>query len=330
MRQQHIIICGISFLLQGVAYLQFVDHSWRVQDQFSRRKNTLENSPENYDAMQHGFNLGDLFTDSLEETSERRLEVRGNLPNWLSGSLIRNGPAVFGTQEGAKRKRSYNHIFDGLAKLVKFSISEREEGEVLFSQRFLRSRWYEDIVENLKDIPPSITTGNVDPPFNGPQKLYAALTSSSLFDNVPVNVHNLGGGSWVGVTDAPVMLEFDPVTLRTVGKKTYSNSIVNVGGVELFSTAHPHLRKMDDGKLYSFNYFLELRPLGSNVAHIARIDDSGARKVIGSVELGFGVIPYIHDFSMTENYVILCIWPVRVAMDTMVYSDRGFLRELVS
>jgi carotenoid cleavage dioxygenase-like enzyme len=44
--------------------------------------------------------------------------------------------------------------------------------------------------------------------------------------------------------------------------------------------------------------------------------------------LGAGVIPYIHDFSMTENYAVLAIWPVRIDTDKMVTSNRGFLREL--
>ena len=52
------------------------------------------------------------------------------------------------------------------------------------------------------------------------------------------------------------------------------------------------------------------------------------REVVGTVPVEGNTIPYVHDFSMTENYIILCIWPVRIDLITMVTSDRGFLREL--
>jgi len=232
------------------------------------------------------------FSDSLEERDNVDLKVEGILPSWVSGQLIRNGPALFGTLRGERR---YDHIFDGLAKLSSYHINN---GKVKFSTKFLRSKWYKEIVEKSGDIPPSVTTGPVYPKFNFLQKVQAALTSSVLFDNVPVNVHHLAGKAFVAVTDAPVQLEFNPVTLETIGRKNYANSIVSTGGIELFSTAHPHLCKerVSSGKYcagneqssfkeeyFSYNYFLEMRPLSlpglpdSNIAHIARIDAEGKR-----------------------------------------------------
>ena len=270
-------------------------------------------------------NLIDLFSDNLEEITDKQLQIEGIIPDWVHGTLVRNGPALFGTHPDAKTSRRYDHIFDGLAKLTSFTVSPNC---VSFSEKFLRSKWYEEIVNKRRDIPPSITTGPVYPTFNAFQKVKAAITSSTLFDNVPVNIHKLGGKHWVAITDAPVMLEFDPLSLKTKGRKSYGNSIVSPGGVELFSTAHPHLVTDKSGKHFSYNYFLELKPLGSNVAHMVRTDEQGMRTVVGSVEVGAGEIPYVHDFSMTEKYVILCIWPVRISADAMVTSDRGFLREL--
>jgi len=64
--------------------------------------------------------------------------------------------------------------------------------------------------EERDDIPPSITTGPVTPEWGHLGKLQAAVTSGSLFDNVPMNVHQIGnaGGPLVAITDAPVMVEF--------------------------------------------------------------------------------------------------------------------------
>jgi carotenoid cleavage dioxygenase-like enzyme len=229
-----------------------------------------------------------------------------------------------------------NHIFT----IKRYEI---KNGEVVFSSRFIRSDWYRRIVENQEDIPPSITTGPVVPPFNNIQKLVAAVTSSTKFDNVPVNIHPVGGKSWVAVTDAPVMIEFDPATLETKGRFTYQNEITSPGGIELFSTAHPHLRKekrrLSDTegyeiKEFTYNYFFELRPIplpglpASNLAHVVRIDERGRREVVGTVPVSGTEIPYVHDFSMTKNYIVLFIWPVRIEASKMVSSDRGFLREL--
>lgn len=41
----------------------------------------------------------------------------GLLPDWLEGTLVRNGPGLFSVGE-----TSYNHWFDGMALLHSFSI----------------------------------------------------------------------------------------------------------------------------------------------------------------------------------------------------------------
>jgi carotenoid cleavage dioxygenase-like enzyme len=130
------------------------------------------------------------------------------------------------------------------------------------------------------------------------------------------------------------MLEFDPLSLETIGRKSYKNSIASFGGIELFSTAHPHLQ-FENNEFFTYNYFLEFRPIklpgfpASNIAHIAKTDKSGFRKVIGSVQLEPGIIPYVHDFSVTENYALLCVYPLNVSPVDMISSDAGFLKELV-
>src|SRR6266702_4611027 len=71
------------------------------------------------------------------ETQERetvvdQLPVQGSVPAWLSGSLIRTGPAKF--EVGARR---YRHWFDDLAMLHRFGIAD---GQVSYANRFLETR----------------------------------------------------------------------------------------------------------------------------------------------------------------------------------------------
>ena len=75
------------------------------------------------------YHLG--FTSLDRELSVDALPVSGTLPPWLSGSLLRNGPARF--EVGADR---YHHWFDGLAMLHRFTVAD---GRVSYANRFLRS-----------------------------------------------------------------------------------------------------------------------------------------------------------------------------------------------
>ena len=162
-----------------------------------------------------GLNVEDLYIDSPSEVNEKVLTMEAGgipLPSWLNGALLRNGPGLFGAE-----KRRFDHIFDGLAKLTKFDL--KEDGSVCFSARFLRSNNYETVT-TTGDISPGPYTGPVIPSFSQRQKILGLVSSMSSFDNVVVNVHQMGDakGPWVGTTDAPVLMEFDPVTLQTIGK----------------------------------------------------------------------------------------------------------------
>jgi carotenoid cleavage dioxygenase-like enzyme len=64
--------------------------------------------------LENKFQVG--FSTLNEEISLEDLPVKGAIPKWLSGILIRNGPVKF---EASKEK--FRHWFDGLAILHKFS-----------------------------------------------------------------------------------------------------------------------------------------------------------------------------------------------------------------
>ena len=103
-------------------------------------------------------------------------------------------------------------------------------------------------------------------------------------------------------------MEFDVETLETKRRldTAYPNSVVSLGGVELFSTAHPSRCPLTNQTL---NYFLELRPLSaSNVALLVRTDKDLRRTVVGRVPVGPD-IPYVHDFSVTADGKAILIFP---------------------
>ena len=162
-----------------------------------------------------GLNIKDMFANSSPEVNNKLLTMEAGgmpLPSWLNGALLRNGPGLFETE-----KRRFGNIFDGLAKLTRYDV--KEDGSVRFSTRFLRSKMYETMTDE-GDISPGPYTGPVIPSFNRMQKIQGAVSYLSSFDNVVVNVHQMGDtkGPWVATTDSPVLMEFDPFTLQTIGK----------------------------------------------------------------------------------------------------------------
>ena len=70
------------------------------------------------------------FKTLKKEVSMEELPVQGTMPAWLSGTLVRNGPAQF--EIGKKKLR---HWFDGFAMLHVFSF---QNGKVCYSNKFLK------------------------------------------------------------------------------------------------------------------------------------------------------------------------------------------------
>src|SRR3982751_5703623 len=83
-------------------------------------------------AVESGATAG--FADLNEGPPVDRIELRGQLPEWLTGSLVRVTPAKFDLEQGTIR-----HWFDGLAMLHRFAFND---GRVSYANRFIRSEAY--------------------------------------------------------------------------------------------------------------------------------------------------------------------------------------------
>ena len=82
--------------------------------------------------MTNSYTLGYVSLD--EEVTLDALPVEGRIPTWLSGSLLRNGPAKF--EVGSE---TFKHWFDGFAMLHRFTI---QNGSVSYENKFLQSDTY--------------------------------------------------------------------------------------------------------------------------------------------------------------------------------------------
>ncbi|PSQ72174.1 MAG: beta-carotene 15,15'-dioxygenase [Bacteroidetes bacterium QH_1_64_81] len=144
------------------------------------------------------------FQSLDHEIHEPTLPIEGDLPEWLTGTLIRNGPAQFevGNQD-------YNHWFDGHAMLHAFRM---DGGTIGYRNRFVESRSRQEALDNA-----SINVARLD-------DAYVALTETPIpvrFD--PETLETVGMVDFaddVDVDTATPHPHVEPETGRTLAHAT--------------------------------------------------------------------------------------------------------------
>jgi carotenoid cleavage dioxygenase-like enzyme len=237
--------------------------------------------------------------DSLEdETHIQSLPVRGELPRWLQGSLLRTGPAKWEVDG-----RTMNHWFDGLAMLHRFAFAD---GEVSYASRFLKSKAYRS-ARAKGEI--SYSEFATDPC----RSLYQRVTSMfspKLTDNANVNLTKLGE-RFIAMTETPIPVQFDGETLATAGVA------YDVPGH--LTTAHPHMDRATKGML---NYAAKLGPRTSYRFFLLR-PGSAKPEVIATKPVRHPA--YMHSFGLTERWLVLAEFPFVVNPPALAFSGRPYI-----
>ena len=129
------------------------------------------------------------------------LPVKGKLPSWLEGTLLRTGPSKF--EVGT---RTYNHWFDGLAMLHRFAFVG---GGVSYANRLLKSKAF-----CAAEATGKIAFGEfaTDPCWSLFGRV-AAIFSPKLTDNCCVNVADYARAA-TAFTETSIPVRFSPDTLR--------------------------------------------------------------------------------------------------------------------
>jgi carotenoid cleavage dioxygenase-like enzyme len=217
--------------------------------------------------------------------------VLGELPGWLTGSLLRNGPGTF--QVGSQR---YRHWFDGLAMLHRFTIGE---GRVSYANRFLETESYRAARDEGRIAYPEFAT---DPC----RSLFAramAVFDPQVTDSAKVNIARVAE-HYLALAETPIQVEFDPETLRTVGVTGWDTS--NFGRM---TTVHPHL---DEERHEAINLVTRYGALSRYV--FRRVDTRDAGLLEGETISSRAVREpsYIHSFGMSERHLVLVEFPLVV------------------
>ena len=233
---------------------------------------------------------GPGFRSLESECDDYRPTVEGSIPEWLSGTLVRNGPGRF--EAGDSR---VNHWFDGLAMLRRYAF---DDGEVRYSNRFLRTDAYADAAEGR-------LTGQFGTDTRGWRRFLETVASFGLpepTDNANVHVARIDG-EYVALTEAPRRVAFDPETLATRGEFSFEDDVT-----EHLTAAHlvddPHREEV-----VGFATQFGMPPQ----YHVYRVPKgSRRRELIASIEADGPA--YIHDCSVTADHVLLVESPLELSV----------------
>jgi carotenoid cleavage dioxygenase-like enzyme len=238
---------------------------------------------------------------SVAETGSVEVPVRGSLPDWLSGVLLRNGPGCF--EAGRQRLR---HWFDGFSLLHRFAL---RQGKVSYSSRFLHSTGY------LK----ARQTGQLG------YREFATDPCGSIFGRLfssfrPQYSHNANGniacleGRFWALAETPLPVEFHPQTLETLGGVAFADRL---GGH--LSTTHPHF---DYQRQELINYAVQM---GSRSAYLVYRLPAGASQRQLVAALPTSQPAYMHSFALTSRHIILAEFPFVVQPASLPFSGRPFI-----
>lgn len=224
------------------------------------------------------------------ETVIDDVPVRGTLPDWLEGSLLRNGPGTF--QVGGHR---YRHWFDGLAMLHRFSIAG---GRVSYANRFLETKAWSAARDEGRIAYPEFAT---DPC----RSLFAramAVFDPQVTDSAKVNIARVAE-HFLALAETPIQVEFDPQTLATVGVTGWDTSTFG-----RMTTVHPHL---DAEREEAIN--LVTRYGAASQYAFRRVDTSTTDLAATTLATRRVRQPsYIHSFGMSERHLVLVEFPLVV------------------
>ncbi|MEA2421702.1 MAG: beta,beta-carotene 9,10-dioxygenase [Thermoleophilaceae bacterium] len=237
------------------------------------------------------------FADLDEELTLDQIPLKGELPPWLSGSLVRVTPARFDIDG----ERPIRHWFDGLAMLHRFAFSE---GRVSYANRFLQSDSYKRAERG-----DGIGTGFATDPCRAIFKRVQAMFSPDFTDNANVNLMRLGE-RYVAMTESPLPVEFDAETLATLGHTKPAPGQI--------TTAHPHF---DSARGEAVNYAARVGPRSSYRVYTTDAQDN--QRVTAKVPVKEPA--YMHSFGMTERYVVLAEFPLLLNPLKLAAGKRTFI-----
>lgn len=232
---------------------------------------------------------------------ERRADatIRGEIPDWLRGDLVRTTPATFveGTWEA-------HHWFDALGMLYGFRVGD---AGVTYRQRPMSQT---QVAQGAHEGRAS--TASFGTPLQ--RGFWARLFQPvpPVTDNANVNVVALGDER-VAMTESPHQWAVDPDTLELTRTLTYTDDVGDVAMI-----AHPHM-DFETGRIVSLATRFGMK---SEIVVYEHAPNERTRRIVGRIPAAR--MPYVHGFGLTARHAIVIGHPFDVAPWRVLWSNRGF------
>ncbi|NXO73859.1 BCDO2 oxygenase, partial [Phainopepla nitens] len=248
------------------------------------------------------------LVQSVEETPEPvPAKIKGHIPKWINGNLLRNGPGKF--EFGNDR---FNHWFDGMALLHQFQLAR---GTVTYRSRFLQSSSFLRNSQHSRIVASEFGTVAMPDPCKSIfgrflsrfEPLHPSLitnkirsSSSDCHRSDPLAGSALTGNLW--------HLQVD------------WSKFIAVNG----ATAHPHYES--DGTTYNMGNSYGKHGSSYNIIRVPPQESGhgdtleGARVLCSIPPMDRAKPSYYHSFGMTENYIIFIEQPLRMNLLKIITS----------
>lgn len=228
--------------------------------------------------------------DLAEENLDIALETKGEIPTWLQGVLVRNGPINFSINGHPNR-----HWFDGLAMLHAFSF---DRGKVSYNNRFLKTDAYRSVFNKGSLNYDGFLTDPCRSLFNR-FFTYFFPSFNHAMPNANINVTKIAD-AYIAMLEIPLPVRFDLNTLETLGVLEFQDRLPQSGSWE---SAHPHLNTNSQEMV---NYLIDY---GMKSHYIVYRIKNGSRERETISKIPVSQPSYMHTFALTENYIILAEYP---------------------
>lgn len=242
-----------------------------------------------------------------DEVTQQTLPVQGDIPYWLHGTFVRNGPVSLEVDD-----KKMAHWFDGLAMLHAFTF---HNGKVTYTNKFLRTDAYNTVFMKGSLNFLGFDSLPAHPMWEKIKSFFNPMACPPL-QNANVNVTRIAD-QYVALTEIPLPVSFDIDTLNTVGALQFQD---NLPKKNVFESAHPQFDKQSGEQ---FNYMVDYG-LSSQYVVYRYHPKLPYRELIGKIPVKKPA--YMHSFALTEHYIILVEYPFVVNPIDLFFLNKPFIQ----
>jgi carotenoid cleavage dioxygenase len=227
------------------------------------------------------------------------LIIEGEMPKDLNGTFYRNGP----NPQFAPENEYHFFTGDGMIHAFKF-----DHGKVSHLNRWAQTARFK--IE--KELGGSFFSG-MNPLETNPKLMDFVFTDKEGVANTSVIYH---GGRLLLLEEGHLPFEMDPETLESHGAWNY------YGKLNTVMTAHPKVDPVT-GELVAFCY-MATGPFSDDMGYY-KVDKDGFLTEYHTFKIPYSSM--VHDFVVTENYVVFPVLPIAGSLDRAMVGGPPFAWE---